>query len=232
MSYQKWEVLYTDKNEPKILINFKTMQMKMIEDFDNSNKKRKRDTEDDLVQKNIKKDNRSEQKKKDAQTEENKSDDHNEDKDLGEDDHAEDKDLGEDDQTEDKDLGEDDHAEDKDLGEDDHAEDKDLGEDDQTEDDQTEDDQGEDDQAEDDHDENEKLNDSQTDDIIDEYIEDDHSGSSSTSKMPEQGNKHYIKNHILDAHKKDITAARNYMHIKKTNKIRGAIPKWVKKALY
>ena len=213
MSCQKWEVLFTDKNEPKILINFNTMQMKMIQDFDDSNKKRKRDIEDNLVQKDIKKNNRLKPEKKDAQPEENN----------GEDNHGDDN------------NSEDNHDDDN-NSEDNH--DEDLYEDDKTEDDQHTDDRGEDDQTEDDDEEGDqgedyKSNDSQNDDKIDEYIEDGDSVSSSTSERPEQKSKHYIKNHILDSHKKDIiTAARDYMHIKKTKKIRGAIPKWVKKALY
>jgi hypothetical protein len=153
MSYHKWEVLYTDANEPKILINFNTMQIKMIEDFDNnSNKKRKRniEEEDDQSQ-NIIVDNNNDQKK----------DDLNEDANISNE---------------------------------------------QSQNDDTEDDDEDDD------------------------IDNDESGSS--SKMPQEKCKHYIKNHILDSHEKDVKRkARNYMHDKKVNKKRGALPKWVKQAL-
>ena len=44
--------------------------------------------------------------------------------------------------------------------------------------------------------------------------------------------KHLIKNRILASHQNDIDAARNYMHTKKLNNKRGAIPKWVKNALF
>lgn len=64
MSSQKWEVLYTGSNEPKILINFNTMQIKMIQEFDN-NKKRKRTIYDDCVQYDITDDHDENNRKED-----------------------------------------------------------------------------------------------------------------------------------------------------------------------
>jgi len=144
MSYRKWDVLYTDTNEPKILINFNTMQIKMIGDFDNSNKKRKINIEEDESQ-IIMIDNNDKTKDAIKSSEQSQNED-----------------------TEDYD------------------------------------------------DEND--------------IDDDE--SSLSSKIPQEKCKHYIKNHILDSHEKDVKQkAQNYMHDKKINKKRGALPRWVKEAL-
>lgn len=151
MSSQKWEVLYTESYEPKILINFNTMQIKMIREFDNDNKKRKRTIYDDCVQYDINDNHENDQNKNNINNNYSKSDVQSQNHD-----------------TED-----------------------------------------------------------------DDDIEDDLSDSNTSSKMPQEKCRHYIKNHILDSHEKDVKQkAHNYMHDKKMNKKRGALPKWVKQALY
>ena len=143
-----WQVLYSDENVPMIIMDFDTMQFKIIQDFDNS-KKRKRNHDEDGCH--------DDDWSPKAQYLKINEDQNNEKSDS-------------------------------------------ISYNDYTKDDDTED-----------------------DDVIEQDI------VCSTLSSSEKKCDHYIKNRILASHQNDIEAAREYMRIKKLNKKRGALPKWVKR---
>ena len=163
-----WQVLYSDENVPMIIVDFDTMQIKRIQDFDNTiNKKRKRNHDDD--NNNESPNTQNFKINEDQKNEKSDSIFYNND-------------------TEDDDDSEDD--------------DNDIKN-------------------------NDTKNEDTEDDDDDNDIGQDMQYSTSTSSTKKCN--HYIKNHILTSHQNEFEAACEYMRNKRKNKIRGAIPKWVKK---